>query len=151
MKNVELRDVTKEFLAKATPGIGNISYEEGFNYKYGKHEKLTALWLLETFGGEIILLKQNGGYMIKNPDYKWNGKLWELKGIHTNISLDTAIRKALKQISINAGGIIIDVSKYKRNISSIIGVLNKRIAFSIVKNYYIIIKKNNKLIKVYKY
>ena len=84
MKNVELRDVTKEFLAKATPGIGNISYEEGFNYKYGKHEKLTALWLLETFGGEIILLKQNGGYMIKNPDYKWNGKLWELKGIHTN-------------------------------------------------------------------
>ena len=151
MKNVELQDVTKEFLAKATPGIGNISYEEGFNYKYGEHEKLTALWLLETFGGEIILLKQNGGYMIKNPDYKWNGKFWELKNVKTSLSLDHAIRNAFKQISTKSGGIIIDISNYKEKETNVYGIINKRIISYAKQNGFIIIKKKNKLIKVYQY
>ena len=43
MKNIELKDVTKEFLAKTTPGKGSIEYEKGFNFKYGKEEKETAL------------------------------------------------------------------------------------------------------------
>ena len=93
MKNIELIDVTKEFLDKASPGKGSIEYEEGFNFKYSYEEKMTAFWLLETFGGRIILLKQNSGYMIKNPDYKWNDRFWELKGIQTSTSLDTGIRK----------------------------------------------------------
>lgn len=151
MKNIELKDVTKEFLEKAKPGKGEIKYEEGFNFKYSHEEKLTALWLLETFGGEIILLKQNGSYMIKNPDYKWNNKFWELKGIRSGTSLDAAIRKAIKQISLNPGGIIIDISKYKTNIKSLIGTIKNRAVFNTVKRYYIILKKKDKLIKVYKY
>ena len=151
MKNIELKDVTKEFLEKAKPGKGEIKYEEGFNFKYSHEEKLTALWLLETFGGEIILLKQNGSYMIKNPDYKWNNKFWELKGIRSGTSLDAAIRKAIKQISLNPGGIIIDISKFKNKQSCINGIITKRMKLFGRTHGCIIIKSNNKLIKIYKY
>lgn len=149
MKNIELIDVTKEFLAKASPGKGSIEYEEGFNFKYSYEEKMTAFWLLETFGGHIILLKQNGGYMIKNPDYKWNDKFWELKGVSSKNSLDLAIKKALKQIAKKPGGIIVETKNLKCNAATIYGVLKKRIMYTSVRNYYVIVKKEKKLLNIY--
>ena len=151
MKNIELIDVTKEFLAKASPGKGSIEYEEGFNFKYSHEEKMTAFWLLETFGGKIILLKQNGNYMVKNPDYKWNDRFWELKGIQTSTSLDTGIRKSIKQISKKPGGVIIDLSNYKDKLSGIYGIIIKRMQLFGKSHGYIILKKKNKLLTIYKY
>lgn len=147
---MELKDVTQEFLAKASPGKGSIEYDKGFNPKYSQEEKLTAFWLLDTFGGKIILLNQKEGYKIKNPDYEWNEKLWELKLASTSNSLDLAVKKAIKQISRQPGGIIIEIKKYKNKKASIEGIIKNRIKYSSIKNYFVIIKSGNKLIKIYK-
>lgn len=151
MKNIELQDVTKEFLAKATPGKGSIEYESGFNFKKHKEEKETAIWLLDTFGGKIIVLKEKYGYRIKNPDYKWNDRFWELKGISSKSSLENALRKAFVQISNSAGGIIIDISKYNENINRLHGTIVKRLKKIKHNQGYLIIKKNDKLQKIYKF
>ena len=82
--------------------------------------------------------------MIKNPDYKWNNKFWELKGIRSGTSLDAAIRKAIKQISLNPGGIIIDISKFKNKQSCINGIITKRMKLFGRTHGCIIIKSNNK-------
>ena len=112
---------------------------------------MTAFWLLETFGGRIILLKQNSGYMIKNPDYKWNDKFWELKGIQSSVSLDTGIRKSIKQILNKPGGIIIDLSNYKDKLSGIYGIIARRMQLFGTSHGYIILKKKKKLLGIYKY
>lgn len=149
MNNDRLIDVTEEFVKKSTPGKGSVSYEKGFDFKHRINEKETALWLLDTFGGEIIVLKEKMGYRVKNPDYKWNNKFWELKDVSSRSSLENGLRKAIKQINQNAGGIIIDISLYKGKQSEIYGVLNA--AQSLTKNYYLIIKNKKKLSKVYLY
>lgn len=128
MSNKVLTDVTLEFLEKSTLGKGSITYEDGFDFKRHYQEKQTALWLLDTFGGEIIVLKEKMGYRLKNPDYKWNGKFWELKGVSSNASLENALRKAFKQIKSISGGIIIDISKYSGNLNNLLGIIEKKVS-----------------------
>jgi hypothetical protein len=52
-------DVIAEYFAKATPGIGELiippGYDMGPNHE---RERKTAEWLLNTFGGEIIVKKE---------------------------------------------------------------------------------------------
>ena len=151
MKNIELKDVTKEFLAKATPGKGSIEYEPGFDFKKHKKEKETALWLLDTFGGKIIVLKENYKYQVKNPDYKWNDRFWELKGISSKASLENALRKAFKQIEYFPGGIIIDISNYKESANGLYGIIYRRLTVINHNRGFFIIKRKSKLICVYKY
>lgn len=149
MKRIELIDITETFINNSTPGKGYITYEKGFDFKKHKKEKETAIWLLDTFGGEIVVLKENYGYKLKNPDYKWNSKFWELKNVSSSISLENSLRKAIKQIIEKPGGIIIDISKYKDKTSTLYGVLCLGIASSNFKNILIILKNNSKLEKVY--
>ena len=49
----------------------------------------------------------NGGGK-RMPDYLWNGKMWELKTLSTEKAVDSALRKGLKQIIENPGGIILN-------------------------------------------
>ena len=149
MNKNKLKDVTKEFIDKAKPGIGTISYEEGFDFKRHKQEKETALWLLDTFGGDIVVLKEKHGYRLKNPDYKWNSKFWELKDVTTRRSIDNGLRKAAKQILSMPGGIIIDISNYLDKVSSIQGVIEEGANNVNLLKCYIIVKDKQKLIKVY--
>ena len=44
----------------------------------------------------------------KNPDYTWNGKLWELKTPEGIKGIDGLVHTGLKQIAPNSGGLIVD-------------------------------------------
>lgn len=150
MSKHELIDVTKEFLCKATPGKGSVEYEEGFDFRKHAEEKQTALWLLDTFGGRIIVLKENYGYKLKNPDYKWNSRFWELKGVSSRSSLENALKKAIKQIDKNTGGIIIETQKLHGKLDFVYGTIIKRLDSPKINDLYIIIKNRKMLVKVYR-
>ena len=110
-KPIEPEDVTEEYIRTATPGQGEITYDDG--YEVGKHsgEIKTAQWLHDTFGGDIRLLKEAKENDKMTPDYIWRGKCWELKGTGTISGADSHLRRAFKQIQENPGGVIINMNK----------------------------------------
>lgn len=149
MNKNKLIDVTNEFVKKAKPGVGSVRYEKGFDFKRHKQEKETAIWLLDTFGGEIVVLKEKYGYRIKSPDFKWNNKFWELKGVSSKTSLDNLIRKSIEQIYDNPGGVIVDLSKNYINMNGLYSILSERLYTKKISKIFIIVKRKQKLIKVY--
>lgn len=150
IEKTELINVTEYFLSQSTPGKGSISYEEGYNYKQHQEEKQTAIWLLDTFGGEIVLLKEKNCYRMKNPDYKWNSKFWELKHLKTKQALDDGIRKSCIQIRENPGGIIIDIYGFKYK-NAIFETVYNRLKRTSMLGIFIIVKNRNKLLYIYEY
>ncbi|MBR0090123.1 MAG: hypothetical protein IJP92_00255, partial [Lachnospiraceae bacterium] len=75
-------DVTDDYLRRATPGIGSITQENGYDEKSHNEETSMSEWILRTFGGEIVLITDIGGtYHGKRPDFLWNNKFWELKTV----------------------------------------------------------------------
>ena len=90
-----LKDITNDFIKHSTPGKGHIYIEEGIDRISHKQEIETVHWLLDNFGGEITILKERNTFNIKYADYRWNGKLWELKKVSNKLSLDNGLRKAI--------------------------------------------------------
>lgn len=101
------QDVTAEYRNKATPGVGKIEYEDGYEASKHKSEIKTAQYIHDTYGGNITL-KNDRGYSGKSPDYEWNGAYWEAKDVSSPEAADSAVRKALKQIEANPGGIVLN-------------------------------------------
>lgn len=105
----ELNDVTSEYKSAATPKTGTIQFEPGYDISRNREEVKIAGWIYETFGGDITLLAERDGQ--KNPDYKWNGKLWDLKTPEEIkfSSIQRLTRTGIHQIESNPGGIIVDL------------------------------------------
>lgn len=103
-------DVTHQYRENAKPKTGKIHYENGYKQGSHKREISVASHLWKQFGGDITLLKESDVSGEKTPDYLWRGKLWELKSISTSKAADMAIRKGIKQIAENSGGIILQCS-----------------------------------------
>lgn len=99
-------DVTKEYIRRATPGIGNIEYDSNLNESEHKEEIKVANWIYNNFGGDIRVLQENNKEF--TPDYIWNDKFWDLKTTSTEKSANSAIRHGMKQITDNPGGIILN-------------------------------------------
>lgn len=68
-----------------------------------------AQWINKTLGGDIDVLTESTERNEKRPDYKWNGKLWEMKGVSSITSADSQFRKAAKQIADNPGCVILNI------------------------------------------
>lgn len=119
-------DVTQEYLDAATPGIGSVTYEDGYKTKNHQDEIKMAGWLRRTFGGDIKLLKESKEQGSKTPDFLWNGRDWELKGVTTLNSIDRAIREAAKQIQENPGGIILNLLDGAQTMESIENAILQR-------------------------
>lgn len=110
--NTSYRVVTQEYLDVATPKRGNIDYDKGFVKKKSIRETVCGEVVFDTFGGDIkYRVPNNNEKGVKNPDYLWNGSLWELKSCSTEKAPDAAIRKALQQIEANAGGIVMELAE----------------------------------------
>lgn len=107
--NSNVKDVTKEYVRKATPGKGQLEFEDGYHNKNHDAEKETAKWIYDTFGGNVKALKETSEK--KMADFSWNGKLWELKTTSSTkeATIDKIIRKACGQIKENNGGIILEM------------------------------------------
>lgn len=146
------QDVTTEYINNAASKIGRILYENGYNYGHHDDEIKMAEWIYNNFGGNIILLSENNKpYGKKYSDYEWNGKLWELKTLKSENSVDSAIRKAISQIYDNPGGVILDFGKNKVNTKKVEAEIKNRIESNCRFKIDIIIILNQKLEKVIRY
>lgn len=142
-------DVTNEYLNQAAPGTGAITYDKGLKPGRHKDETATAELLHTIFGGNIHIFNEQG-YDTVSPDYQWKGKLWELKRPSTVTATDNAVKKALKQIYDNPGGIVLDYGEHTIT-DTISTVIRRRIERSNLPIIDVIFLKNNQLVKILRY
>ena len=146
-----ITDVTDEYIQKATPRIGEITFEQGYD-KFGHpHEVTIAEWLKQNFGGDIVVQSESTEDGEKRSDYLWNGKLWELKGPTTAKAPDSALRKGMSQILSNSGGIILDFRDCDVAIDEALVTINDRMTRPESIETDVMIIHRGKLIKVIRY
>lgn len=145
------RDVLSEYTKKATPGQGLITYD--IDYKIGKHKEEVKIadWLHSTFGGDIKLLNEADALGVKMPDFSWRGKLWELKTVTTVKSADDALRRGLKQIQGNPGGIILDYNTHEIDLNALQTVINRRIARGGLRGLDVMVVSKENALKILRY
>lgn len=146
-----VKDVTDEYINDATPGIGKVEMEKGYKAGSRQNEVETAQWLHDTLGGDIVLLKESDKDSQKMPDFLWKNKLWELKNTTTIKSADDAIRRGLKQIIENPGGIILDYGCNEIEIQELERLIESRIRRKRTVQADIMIILQKKLEKVLRY
>lgn len=144
-------DVLNDYIENATPGVGTITYEDG--YKPGKHanEIKTAQWLHDVYGGDIVLLNELNADGVKRADYLWRGKLWDLKSTTTEKAADNAVRSGLKQIIENPGGIILDYGDNEVLLENVEKIVNERVLRGKSPDLDIMIISKGKAVKVLRY
>ena len=148
-------DVTQEYLDKATPGEGKLTHDKGCldNYEYYKDENVFADWLHKTLGGDIHVNEEKYEYEgQKNPDYWWNGKLWDLKTPEGMKGVNGRIKHGIHQIVEAPGGIMIDLRKIDDvSYEKLQNIINLRMQWVHDKTIDIMIVNNGKLIKIIRY
>lgn len=144
-------DVTKEYTKYAQPGVGRIEYDKTYNTAHHKEEIKVAQWLHDNQGGDIVLLQESGELYKKTPDFLWNGKQWELKTVTTEKSADSAVRSAIKQISENPGGIILDYGDNDISIDSVQEVVKNRLERQRTIDADVIILNHGEMAKALRY
>lgn len=114
-------DVTKEWLNNSTPNKGNIIIDnyfisdDGIRHPIKNQEKVAIVYknsseykmaeiLKILFGGNIHLIpriEQEKGYKgvvkVPTPDFRWNGKKWDLKTPSSNGNFNNTIERFLKK------------------------------------------------------
>lgn len=145
-------DVTEEYERARYPGQGEITADDGYDFERHTEEVDVARWLNKNLGGDIRLLNESSVDGIKMPDYIWNEKYWELKSTSTEKAANSAIRKGIKQIEDNPGGIILNYNS-EINLQETIEVIEKRMKGSKKEDIPvdIMIIQNGKLRKVIRY
>ena len=123
----KLSDITNEFVRRAKPGTGKITYDEGYRKSRHREEIRVAEWLHSTFGGDIQMLNEKTRFKTKSPDYIWNGKMWDLKTLQTVTAIDSALRHGVKQIENNPGGILLNFSDIDLDLSDIAPLILNRL------------------------
>lgn len=144
-------DVTNEYLEKATPGEGTITRDENYDENSNKTEIEFATWLHDNLGGNIHLLTESKEEGVKTPDYNWNGKLWDLKTVSTEKAADSAIRKGLKQIAENPGGVILNYEDRKVSLDELKKIIDRRMSYYDNQEIDIIVISEQKVLKVFRY
>lgn len=145
------KEVQEEYRKTSSPKHGTVTYEKGYNTEEHKNEIVFADWLYNKFGGDIKLLNEKPKEGIKMPDYIWNGKLWDLKTASTEKSANGLIRKGLKQIEPNPGGIFLDYGDRDISIDKLLSVIEERMQWYKGKSLDIMIVQNGEVIKVLRY
>ncbi len=144
-------DVTREYLEKHAPGKGTIIYEAGYRKSSHIPEVKTAHWIHDHIGGTVTVLKELEDCSAKRPDYLWNDAYWELKNPTTEKAADAAIRKALKQIEENPGGIILDYKENDFSLEKLLDVMERRICRENHFDLDILILSKDSLLKAVRY
>ena len=164
IENINYTDVTKEWLENAEPNSHKVEdrqYFEKDNIKYqvddknvvldySNKEKEVAEWLENKFGGEIYMLPRvNNPEGISTSDYLFRGEYWDLKEI--NGTGKNILFHAIEDHEKQAHNFIFDITKTKLTNDEIIERLNKLYSLNKVSWLEkVIIKKENKLVKVTK-
>lgn len=144
-------DIKQKYEKEATPGKGNIAFDEKYSKGIHKSEIEFAEWLYDNYGGNIELLTEINQNHIPTADYLWNGKLWDLKTTTTEKAANSAIRKGLKQIRDNPGGIILDYKDCDISVDSLCKVIDMRMQWYNESAVDIMIVNKGKTVKILRY
>ena len=144
-------DVTQVYKSQATPKKGSVIFEKDYDALTNKEEVRFSQWLFNNYGGKIELLKEVNKNKISTPDYRWNGKLWDLKSVTTEKAALSQVRKGLKQIYDNPGGIILNYGDNDVLISKVLENIDTRMRSYNGAPVDVMIVKKNKTILIYRY
>lgn len=142
-----ITDVTKIYLSEATPGKGNLTFEEGVL----DEDKKTTKWLYKTFGGDIKALKDINMDHVETPDAFWNGKYWEYKNPKTKNAIDKRLKKAVSQLGNEEGGIVLDLTGSELTHQELINTIIQRLPRRLKNSTNIIVKDEDSLLIVLRY
>ncbi len=145
------KEVQDEYKEKATPKQGTVIYDNDYDVERNKKEVDFANWLHDYYGGDIKLLKEINEDHVRTPDYIWNGKFWDLKTATTEKSANGLIRKGLKQIEDNPGGIFLNYDSNDISMDSLLSVIEERMKWYKDKETDIVIVQNGAVTKVLRY
>ena len=148
---VRFSDVRQEYQNAAKPHQGVITYDKGYDTNLHTAEIKFADWIHSYYGGNIHLLKEINEHKVSTPDYIWNDKLWDLKSVTTEKAANSAIKKGLKQIANNPGGVILDYGDIDISLDTLQEVIEKRMQWHKDINVDIIIVNKNEAVKILRY
>ena len=144
-------DISGYYKENAKPGTGTVIQDVGFDASKRSVEKDMADLIHSTYGGDITMLAEKNPEGVKNPDYMWKGKLWELKTPESVKGIDDLVHTAVKQIANNPGGIIVDTRKFDASNDEIIHSAMHRVKRSSKNSIDVIIFLKNQDPAVYRY
>ncbi len=148
----DYQDVTQIYYKTSKPNTDKLIIPKNYKISTHKEEIPFAHFIYETFGGPLELISEEETEGIKSPDYIWKNKYWELKTLTTNKAVDSALRKGLKQIKNNPGGIFLDVRNVDKYIDDeLIRYISRRISRSYISEVDVMIVESNTSIKVLRY
>ncbi len=144
-------DVKAEYDKNATPGKGNITYDDNYDKAAHKIEIDFADWLHEKYGGKIHLLEETNKNNIKTPDYLWNSQMWDLKCISSEEAADSAIRKGYKQIIENPGGLFLNCGENEISFDVLHKIIHKRAIRCNLISFDVMVISKGEVIEVLRY
>lgn len=146
-------DVTEEYLKKYKNKTGKLFIPEDYDRMLHSDEIFITEKIMDLLGGKIRLLNELNKDKTMTPDMEWNNRYWEIKHPTTYQAADSAIRKGMKQIRSNPGGIILfydNIILDEKRILSVISVRMKKIR-NIKRTIDIAVIHSKDKIKVYRY
>ena len=146
-----VKDITDKYTNKNKPSTGKLVYDKDYDVNKNVEEVEIAKWIHENIGGNIKLLTAVNEQNKKTADYLWNGKLWDLKSITTEKSADSSIRKGVKQIADNPGGIILLFNGEKLDINLLKDKIVYRIRRSMSSEMEVLVLHDMKIVLALKY
>ncbi len=157
-------DITKEWINNSKPNSHKVKNRHYFEYDnikyrvdnknvvldYSDKEKEVAIWLENTFGGEICMLPRiNNPEGIQTADYLFRREYWDLKEINGNGN--NVFFHAIEDHKKQAHNFIFDISKSLLTNKEVIERINKLYLLKKVCWFdKAIIKRDDKLIKIIK-
>lgn len=148
MRTAQSNRLIREYLETASPNKGTIVVEDGYDQGSHKEEMKFAEWLYQAFGGDIVLRVEANVDCVKSADYLWNGRLWDLKTVSTEKAADSAIRKGLKQIKGNPGGVFLDYGEIDVSLEKVMGIAKERMQRSAASGTDVIIVQNGRVVAI---
>lgn len=145
------RNVYPEYIRNSSPGKGTLKKEFRYNVANNENEIRVATLIQEKLGGNITLLKADDKNRISRPDYRWNGKLWDLKTPKGLNGVSKRLQKGLRQIENEPGGVIIDLDAGGIPIEKAIKIIDGRMKISGKFTTDIILLKNRNIAKIIRY
>ncbi len=146
-----VKDITDKYTNKNKPSTGKLVYDKDYDVNKNVEEVEIAKWIHENIGGNIKLLTAVNEQNKKTADYLWNGKLWDLKSITTEKSADSSIRKGVKQIVDNLGGIILLFNGEKLDINLLKDKIIYRIRRSMSSGMEVLVLHDMKIVLALRY
>ena len=148
---IKVTDVTEQYVRAATPGKGDVNCDDGYHINGHQEEIKAANWLRNTFGGNVRLLKESKEHGSKTPDFLWNERSWELKGVTSLNSIDRAVREAAKQIQDNPGGIILNLLDTAQSSEAIENAILQRARRINLDTIDVLLLSDGSLIRILRY